>query len=367
MHWHDKSLVSVQPAWLAAEVMQAEAHDGIADVRVVQGSVPAGGGGALVVTGADETGADEAGTEEAGVEEAGGVVRVASQAQRFDAASRTELSSPSLVQAPRTQPKAACWIAEDEAGIHWQERSLVSVQPTWLAADVIQAEAQDGIAVVSVVQGSVPAGAGALVVAGGEETGAEEAGADEAGADEAGGVVRVASQAQRFDAASNTELSSPSLVQAPRTQPKAACWMADEDAGIHWHARSLLSVQPAWLAAEVRQAEAQEGIAVVSVVQGSVPAGCAGALVVDAGGTAGDDEVGVGTEAGAELTGAADDADVEASGVRVASQAQRVDAAPNTEPSSPSLVQAPRTQPKAACWIAADDAGIHWPIWWRLG
>lgn len=158
--------------------------------------------------------------------------RLPSQTHSVEAAASTEFNSPSFVQVPRTQPKAACWMAEDEAGMHWQDRSLVLVQPTWLAAEVMHAEAHEGMALVRVVHGSVPVGAvGEPLVTGelvtGDEDGAAEEGAAEEGAAEVDGAeeagVRVASQAQSVEAAARTEFSSPSFVQAPRTQPKAAC------------------------------------------------------------------------------------------------------------------------------------------------
>lgn len=134
MHWHFKSSELVQPASEAAELMQEVAHSSTLLVKDKQGSL--GFAGALVMVGAvvisGEVGV--AGTE-VGVVMSGG--RVASQEQMAFAASITSPTLPNP-QEFTTHPAALPWIEADEADVHWQPRSAVSVHPTSEAALMIQ-------------------------------------------------------------------------------------------------------------------------------------------------------------------------------------------------------------------------------------
>ncbi len=103
-------------------------------VKDRQGSL--GFAGALVMVGAVviSVGVVVAGAD-VGVVMSGGLV--ASQAQMELATLMTEATGPNP-QALTTHPAARPWIEADEADVHWQARSAVSVHPTWEAALMMQ-------------------------------------------------------------------------------------------------------------------------------------------------------------------------------------------------------------------------------------
>lgn len=201
----------------------------------------------------DPAGIDE--LEPAGIEDADeppGWLAVASHAQIALAAEITPSALPTP-QALITQFAAAPWIALDEAGIHWQDKSVGLVQPAADAADSMQEVAQGSTLLVKERHGSLPP-AGALVMAD-VVMAAEEViifvdvvvagGAIEVDIDielVASGV-RVASQAQIELAALITAPAMP-IPQEDITQFAALPWIAFEEADEHWQARSAVSVQP---------------------------------------------------------------------------------------------------------------------------